>query len=268
LQLLEGAHLDLADTLARDAVFLRQVLERRRLLLEAPLDQDVAQVVVPGSPGIENYSPKLSPDGLWIVYIEVPRVVWSLSQGRVMRVPVNGGSPEEIFSARLYNGVHCTGVAANFCAFAEQSADSHQLIFSAFDPVKGRGYELARIPWNASRHYNWALSPDGKYITAAQDEQGTILIRRINGPAIPDITVKGWPGIDNMDFAADSKALIMNSIPNGRKILLYVDLSGNARVLWQPESPHVGFAVPSHDGKYLAIEGETISSNIWSLKDF
>jgi hypothetical protein len=32
LQLFKGAHLDLPDTLARDAVFLRQILERGRLL--------------------------------------------------------------------------------------------------------------------------------------------------------------------------------------------------------------------------------------------
>ena len=41
LQLLEGADLDLAHPLARDAVLLRQVLERRRLVLQPALDQDV-----------------------------------------------------------------------------------------------------------------------------------------------------------------------------------------------------------------------------------
>src|SRR5215208_7932712 len=46
LQLLEGAHLNLAHPLARDAVLLRQILERRRVLLEAALGQDVALAVV------------------------------------------------------------------------------------------------------------------------------------------------------------------------------------------------------------------------------
>src|SRR5690606_23082141 len=41
LQLLEGAHLDLAHALAADPVFLRQILERRRILLEAALGEDV-----------------------------------------------------------------------------------------------------------------------------------------------------------------------------------------------------------------------------------
>src|SRR5439155_15451007 len=46
LQFLEGAHLDLPHPLARDAVLLRQLLERRRVLLEPPLGQDMALAVV------------------------------------------------------------------------------------------------------------------------------------------------------------------------------------------------------------------------------
>jgi eukaryotic-like serine/threonine-protein kinase len=232
------------------------------------LDQDSPQMLVPGAPGAENYTPKVSPDGDWIVYLEVHGQLWSLSQAKIMRVPVHGGAPEQIFSTRAYNGLRCTDAAANFCAFAEQSADGHELIFSAFDPVKGRGRELARAPCNPARHYNWALSPDGKYIASAQEEQSTINLRRTDGQVLPDITVKDWPGPDNMDFAADSKALLMNAAPNGVKTLLYVDLAGNARQLWQPQSPRVGWAVPTRDAKRLAIEGETVSSNIWCLKDF
>jgi hypothetical protein len=46
LQFLEGAHLDLANALARDAVLLREILERGRVLPQAPLGQDVALAVV------------------------------------------------------------------------------------------------------------------------------------------------------------------------------------------------------------------------------
>ena len=232
------------------------------------LDQDSAQMLVPGVAGAENYTPKVSPDGNWIVYLEVPGQLWSLSQAKIMRVPVHGGAPEHIFSTRAYNGLRCTDAAANFCAFAEQSADGRELIFTAFDPVKGRGRELTRVPCNPSRHYNWALSLDGKYIAAAQEEQSTINLRGTDGQVLPDITIKDWPGPDNLDFAANSKGLLLNAAPNGLKTLLYVDLSGRARQLWQPQSPRVGYGVPTRDGKRLAIEGETVSSKIWSLKDF
>ena len=46
LQLLEGAHLDLAHPLAGDVVLLRQILQRGRIVLQPPLDQDVALPLV------------------------------------------------------------------------------------------------------------------------------------------------------------------------------------------------------------------------------
>src|SRR5438094_315018 len=46
LQLFEGAHLDLAHALARDAVLLRQILEGGRVVAQTPLGQDMALTVV------------------------------------------------------------------------------------------------------------------------------------------------------------------------------------------------------------------------------
>ena len=46
LELLEGADLDLAYPLARDAVLLRQLLERGRIVLQPALDQDVPLALV------------------------------------------------------------------------------------------------------------------------------------------------------------------------------------------------------------------------------
>jgi eukaryotic-like serine/threonine-protein kinase len=234
-----------------------------------PLNRDSAQMLVPGATGAQNYSPRVTPDGNWIVYLEVPNQPWVLSPGKIMRVPVKGGASQQILSSsRTYNGIRCTDAAANFCAFAEQSADGRELIFTAFDPVKGRGRELARIPCNSARSYNWALSLDGKLIAAAQEEQSSIQLRRTDGQSLPDVTVKDWPAPDTLDFTADGKALLMNAAPNGRKTLLYVDFSGHARALWQSEGFAAGWAIPSRDSKHLAIEGETTSNNIWSIKDF
>src|SRR3546814_253695 len=46
LQLLEGAHLDLAHALAADAVLLREVFQRGRLVLQPALLEDVALALV------------------------------------------------------------------------------------------------------------------------------------------------------------------------------------------------------------------------------
>jgi dipeptidyl aminopeptidase/acylaminoacyl peptidase len=233
------------------------------------LDQESAVTLVPGSQGAEAYSPKVSPDGSWIVYLEVPGEIWSLSPSRLMRVPIEGGTPELILSGRFYRGIRCTAAHANFCVFAELPEGESELIFSTVDPIKGRGRELCRIPIDRKKDYNWVLSPDGLIVLAGiENVESTLYVRRTDGRAAHDIDIKGWPGLEYMDFSADGKGLFMNSTSNGVGTLLYVELTGKVHPLWQPKSPGVGFATPTRDGHKLAILGQNFSSNVWMIKDF
>jgi hypothetical protein len=51
-------------------------------------------------------------------------------------------------------------------------------------------------------------------------------------------------------------------------ILLHVDMNGGSTELWrQPGSGRV-WAIPSRDGKHLAIYGSTRDSNVWLLENF
>src|SRR5947209_11233759 len=54
LELLEGADLDLADALVRDAVFLRQILKRGRLLAQPAMRQDIALALVEMAHGLDQ----------------------------------------------------------------------------------------------------------------------------------------------------------------------------------------------------------------------
>jgi hypothetical protein len=59
---------------------------------------------------------------------------------------------------------------------------------------------------------------------------------------------------------------------NQRSILLYVDLRGRAHVLWDQAGEQEGnldvYALPSPDGKHLALFGWTLNSNMWMLENF
>ncbi len=233
------------------------------------LDEESAVTLVAGAEGAENYSPKVSPDGLWVLYLETPKEIWSYSQSRLMRVPIDGGTPEFILSGQFYDGIRCTSARANFCVFAEKSNDGNELIFYSFDPVKGRGRELTRMRVDLTKNYNWVLSPDGVYVLAGNQEgESTLIARRTDGRQLHDLEIKGWPGLNFMDFSADSKGLFMNSTAHGIKTLVYVDLKGKGHPLWHPESPRVGWATPTRDGSHLAILGESSNSNLWMLKNF
>ena len=60
----------------------------------------------------------------------------------------------------------------------------------------------------------------------------------------------------------------MDTGPQGRT-LLYVDLKGNARVLWQYRGAgNEIWGIPSPDGRYMAIRGGAFSSNVWMVEGF
>jgi len=45
--------------------------------------------------------------------------------------------------------------------------------------------------------------------------------------------------------------------------LLFITVEGNAKVLWSPEQLDVWSAIPSPDGKHLAIHAFTHQGNVW-----
>jgi hypothetical protein len=107
------------------------------------------------------------------------------------------------------------------------------------------------------------------YILAGiEGAESTLLVRRTDGRPTHDVEIKGWPGLEYMDFSADSKGVFMNSTSNGVGTLLYVDLTGKAHPLWKPKYPNVGWAFPTRDGRQLAIVGQSSYANVWMLKDF
>jgi hypothetical protein len=58
-------------------------------------------------------------------------------------------------------------------------------------------------------------------------------------------TVARWDG-RGMDWAADGKGFFLSSNPTGRlSTLLYMDLSGNARPLWQVKNFQATWAIPA-----------------------
>jgi Tol biopolymer transport system component len=156
---------------------------------------------------------------------------------------------------------------------AEESQDRRRLTLTAFDPLKGRGRVLRTIEKDPTTQFpGWALSPDGTTLAICRALEPEIHIRLLSLSGGPDreITVKGWPNNTGLHWAPSGKGLYCGSISPQNNTLLYIDLKGNARVLWQRKGG-VGmpvWGVPSPDGRYLAILGEVTNSNVWMLEGF
>ena len=114
-------------------------------------------------------------------------------------------------------------------------------------------------------------SPDGTSIAAVtfSATDNRIRLLSLSGQPSRELVVKDWNGLSSIDWAADSKGLFVASNPAGlRQSLLYVDLAGNAHQLWQMNNIRPSWAVPSRDGKYVAIPAPTVDSNVWMAENF
>jgi serine/threonine protein kinase/Tol biopolymer transport system component len=234
------------------------------------LDQDSAEALVTGAQNAEADSPRISPDGTWLLYQELAEKterLWPMA--RLMRIPVNGGPPELVFSARFYNSHRCSqGAESNLCVFAEQTSDGKWLVFSALDPISGRGRELAKFATDPLGFYHWDLSPDGKRIAILKAGENQIHVLPLSSGVVRDVTVKGWTGFNSLDWSSDGKGFFIGNLSGGSATLIYVDQAANARPLWHQKSTTGTWGVPSRDGRQLAILGQEFNANLWMMENF
>jgi Tol biopolymer transport system component len=151
---------------------------------------------------------------------------------------------------------------------SERSADRKQIVFTAFDALKGRGRQLAKFDSDATADYWWDLSPDGTRLAILKSREGRIRIVSLGGRPPQEITVKGWNTLTTVAWAAEGKSLFVSSFKDQGPVILSVDLQGNAQLLWE----HLGgidtYAVPSPDGHHLAMRAWNVEGNLWMMENF
>ncbi|HEY6293442.1 MAG TPA: protein kinase [Terriglobia bacterium] len=234
------------------------------------ITQDTAESVVSGPQ--DAGCPRISADGAWMMYPEYPKTIGPSTPVPLMRIPANGGVPEHVLDMVYGGDIRCSIAPASLCVLVEPSQDEKQLTLTALDPVKGRGKVLRTIQTNGSAGApGEVLSPDGTTFAFVQGGEAEIHIRllSLSGSSDREITVKGWPNLTGLDWSLDGKGFYAGSVSPQLRTLLYVDLKGNARVLWQFNGAGGGiWGFPSPDGRYLAILDTATNSNVWMLEGF
>ena len=231
------------------------------------VDQQTAETMVAGPD--QAWMPRVSPDGKSILYLTSPEGLNSSSAVRIMRMQANGNALQVMEVPRLANYA-CPRAPADVCFLAQLSEDGKKLVFSAFHPLHGRGREVLTLDVQRGELSNWMPSPDGSRIafTYYSPLEGRIRLLSLRHEPEGDIVVKGWAGLNSVDWAADGRSLFVSSQSPTGTTLLRVDLEGRASPLWDQRGAWRTWAIAAPNGRDLAILGMTSGSNVWMIEKF
>lgn len=207
--------------------------------------------------------PQVTPDGQWILYAVKPHIAPS-TEDRLYRIPVSGGTPEQIPLGEPLDEFQCPLAGSTGCVLRETVGNT--LVYSALDPVKGKGPEIGRTAWLPHILGDWGVSPDGSSVVLTMHDAGNPRIRVVPLGGAPgrheqELTVKGFGKLSGINWSADGQGWYVAADTGSGTSLLYVSLQGETHVL--RDSPHGTWAVPSPDGKKLAFVDQPVDSNVW-----
>jgi len=229
------------------------------------LDAPEAEPIVTG-PGDQNV-PSVSPDGAWTLYIDHPAPSGSnpAPTARLMRAPIAGGPSIKVFDVQANATYACAPPPASLCVLSELVRD--QTVFTEFDPVRGRGRELLRVPSKWERP--WGLSPDGKALAIVDplDSIPRIEVVPLHGGATRVVKLDRDISIVDVSWAARGQGWLVVGRKHTAWQILRVNEKGRTLPLIPPQL-WMYSAAPSPDGRWIAFTSNTGDGNIWLLEDF
>jgi hypothetical protein len=253
---------------------------------------DNAEVI--GTGGTAVRSPQLTPDGRWIVYVELN---YQPASARVMRVPAAGGPAEQVMpvtssvatadlrffatapgaagmGARSFPDIRCPPRPDGSCVIAEirQSAGSpaSHIVVSAFDPGSGQARELAVVkPGNGAGLTCWDISPDGQTIAFTEfawDGGNRIRLVTAGTGETRTILVKDFLNIADIAWAPDGRSLVATTSTLHGADLIRVMLDGRAVLLEHVPGQGMFAPRPSPDGRSVLVGIQQNNSNAWVIE--
>jgi len=231
------------------------------------IDQAVPELLVEGS---GNFLPRLNPDGTQILYAVslegTPRRL------RLMRVPLQGGSPQLVLQTQSVNNFQCARSPSRLCliaTFGPIAPEGRTVQFFSFDPEDGKTQEFATF--KVKNGIGWSLSPDGSQLSLRpRGQESQVTFMTVGDKSTHEVQLKDLPFLDWGDWDADGKSILATSRnANGAPVVLSVEPNGNHRVLLEGDrSMQWGPVIASPDGRFAALNVITGENNVWMVENF
>jgi len=223
-------------------------------------DQPLAENLMTGANNLSG--PRLTPDGSEILYISTPQSSSPETLSSIFAIPVMGGTPRLVLQdINIYN-LQCARLPSTICLYSVPKGETRKTF--RFDVRSGK----TAAPPQIDPPCNWSLSPDGSQrAVLTYNNHGVIHLRSTSTGKARDLVVKGWNRLGSIDWSADGKSLLVSWLnDDSDSALLRVALDGSASVLLRSRNNVV--AIPSPDGRLLALAEVTGTSNVWEIENF
>jgi DNA-binding winged helix-turn-helix (wHTH) protein/Tol biopolymer transport system component len=263
LTLDENENIPSAWTTDSKAVLFTSDRNGTREIFKQDIDQPLAEGLVNSADQLSQ--PRLTPDGSEIMYISTPKLRGPETLSSIFAIPIGGGTPRLVLKdVRIWN-VQCARLPSTICLYSITKGKTAETF--RFDVRSGKSTEPPQIDPDC----NWALSPDGseRAIIFYGANDGKIHFRSTSTGKTRVVVVKGWDGLMGVDWSADGKSLLVSWHNFEREsALLHVTLDGKASVLFNSSNPEAWGAIPSPNGRLLAIAEAGGPKNVWQIENF
>lgn len=263
LTLDENENIPTAWTTDNKAILFTSDRNAIREIFKQDIDQPVAERLVSSTDQLSQ--PRVSPDGSEILYISTPKSSNSEPLSSILAIPMGGGTPRLILKDRRIWNVQCARLPSTICLYSITKGNTAETY--RFDVRGGKSAEPPQIDPDC----NWDLSPDGseRAIVVFGANDGRIHFRATSTGKTREVLVKGWNGLMSAGWSADGKSLLVSWHNFEREsALLHVTLDGKASVVFKSSNPEIWHAVPSPNGRLLAIAEAGGPKNVWQIENF
>jgi len=217
----------------------------------------------------EQIEPRLSPDASWVLY-------WDYVEGgkeksapmRLMRIPLSRGAPEMVLQAAREASLRCAP-GHSPCILSEPDRANGELVFSSFDPQRGRIAELIRLAADPAGLPAWDLSPDGSTLAIVDldEHKDQIRLVELESGSARAVSSGRSARLSGISWSADGRGWFVTSSSAREAAILHVSSNGVVSKLWTT-STSVGTPLASPDGRNLAFVVSAYNSNAWSIENF
>jgi Tol biopolymer transport system component len=225
-------------------------------------DQPLAESLMTSAEQLKQ--PRVTSDGSEILYISTSKSANLETQSSLFAIPVGGGTPRLVLKDVGIWNVQCARLPLTLCLYSTAKGDSMETF--RFDVRSGK----SSIPPQVDPLCNWSLSPDGSQrAIVCPSPKGTIRFRSTLTGKTRDVRVTGQNELDSIEWTADGRSLLVaGRTPDGESALLKVTLDGRASVLLRSSNSKILGAIPSPDGRSLAIVESSAYNNVWQVENF